>query len=98
MANREMTMEEIEAKRKEVTRDVIGGLVKCCVGTFFGAVAAHIIGGTNAPKIEKYMVIGGGLLLGAYAGEQTTNYIYTGYENFADKWKKIQENGGTANG
>ena len=90
MAN-ESSMVDIRNKRKEVTKEIIRGGIKMCVGAFFGAIAGYITKDSEMPKFTRYTTIAGGMIVGSMVGDNAANQACLALDQFAEKWTKIQE-------
>lgn len=81
---------EIQEKRWNVVKEVASGVVKFCVGAFFGATAAFITKDSQAPKIERYSIIAGGTLVGLYVGGQASDQMCLRIDSIADRMTRAQ--------
>lgn len=91
MANTEENKLAIREKRKEISKEVIKGGIKFCVGAFFGAIAAYITKDSDAPKFERYAAVAGGMIVGSFVGDQAGEQVCVGIDNFAERWSKIKK-------
>lgn len=90
MAN-ENSMVEIRNKRKEVTKEIIKGGIKMCVGAFFGAIAGYITKDSEMPKFTRYTTIAGGMIVGSMVGDNAANQACLALDQFAEKWARVHE-------
>lgn len=84
---KEMALRE---KRKDVTKEVVRGGVKFCVGAFFGALAGFITKDQNMPKFNRYSTIAGAMLVGSFVGDQAANGLCLSIDNFSEHWNQFQ--------
>ena len=82
---------QLRNKRKEVTKEIIKGGIKMCVGAFFGAIAGYITKDSEMPKFTRYTTIAGGMIVGSMVGDNAANQACLALDQFAEKWTKIQE-------
>jgi len=86
-----MNSNDIQEKKTNAAKEIVGGLIKFCVGAFFGATAAYITRDSNAPKIERYSIIAGGALTGLYVGGQYSNCVNLSIDSIADRMQRLQQ-------
>ncbi len=86
-----MNSNDIQEKKTNAVKEIVGGLIKFCVGAFFGATAAYITRDSNAPKIERYSIIAGGALTGLYVGGQYSNCVNLSIDSIADRMQRLQQ-------
>lgn len=84
-------MNELHDKRTNAVKEIASGVIKFCVGAFFGATAAYVTRDSTAPKIERYSIIAGGAMVGLYVGGQASDQICLSIDNISERMKKLQE-------
>lgn len=82
---------EIQEKKVNAAKNIIGGIIRFCVGAFFGAAAEYITRGSNAPKIERYSIIAGGTIAGLYVGGQYSECVNLSIDSIAERMKRVQQ-------
>lgn len=89
--NTEKNPNEIREKKISATKEIVGGIIKFCVGAFFGATAAYITRESTGPKIERYSIIAGGAMAGLYVGGQYSNCVNLSIDSIADRMQRMQQ-------
>lgn len=82
---------EIQEKKINAAKNIIGGVIRFCVGAFFGAAAEYITRGSNAPKIERYSIIAGGAITGLYVGGQYSDCMNLSIDSIAERMQRVQQ-------
>ena len=82
---------EIREKKVNATKEIVGGIIKFCVGAFFGATAAYITRDSTGPKIERYSIIAGGAMAGLYVGGQYSNCVNLQIDSIAERMQRMQQ-------
>ena len=82
---------DIQEKKTNAVKEIIGGLIKFAVGAFFGATAAYITKDSTAPKIERYSIIAGGAMTGLYIGGQYSNCVNLQIDSIAERMQRMQQ-------
>lgn len=83
--------EELNNKRRKAAKDIVRGIVKFCVGAFFGATAAYVTRESAAPKFERYSIVAGGTLVGLYVGDQVSDRFDLRIDNVFERMQRLQE-------
>jgi len=78
-------------KKLSIAKKIICGIAKICVGAFFGAVAADVTGRSGASKIEKYIAVAGGTILGSMISDQVSDYVGNGFDQLTSRYDEIEE-------
>ena len=91
MNGNERTSMELQEKRVNAAKEIIGGIIKFCVGAFFGATAAYITKDSTGPKIERYSIIAGGAMAGLYVGGQYSDCVNLRIDNIAERMQRLQQ-------
>jgi len=89
--NTEKNPTEIREKKINATKEIIGGIIKFCVGAFFGATAAYITRESTGPKIERYSIIAGGAMAGLYVGGQYSDCVNLQIDSIAERMQRMQQ-------
>ena len=89
--NTDKNTTEIQEKKVNAAKEIVGGIIKFCVGAFFGATAAYITRDSNGPKIERYSIIAGGALTGLYVGGQYSNCVNLSIDSIAERMQRMQQ-------
>jgi hypothetical protein len=89
--NTEKNSTEIREKKINATKEIIGGIIKFCVGAFFGATAAYITRESTGPKIERYSIIAGGAMAGLYVGGQYSDCVNLQIDSIAERMQRMQQ-------
>ena len=82
---------EIREKKINAAKEIVGGIIKFCVGAFFGATAAYITRDSTGPKIERYSIIAGGAMAGLYVGGQYSNCMNLTIDSIAERMQRMQQ-------
>ena len=82
---------EIQEKKVNAVKEIVGGVIKFCVGAFFGATAAYITRDSTGPKIERYSIIAGGAMAGLYVGGQYSNCVNLSIDSIAERMQRMQQ-------
>lgn len=90
MSQSERRPDEYYDKRANAAKEIAKGVIKFCVGAFFGATAAYVTRDFDAPKFERYSVIAGGTMVGLYIGGQASNQMCLTIDSIAERMKQIQ--------
>ena len=82
---------DIQEKKINAVKQIVGGLITFCVGAFFGATASYITKDSTAPKIERYSIIAGGALTGLYVGGQYSGCVNLQIDSIAERMQRMQQ-------
>lgn len=91
MSNNEKGNAEIQEKKVNAAKEIVGGIIKFCVGAFFGATAAYITRESTGPKIERYSIIAGGAMAGLYVGGQYSDRMNLTIDSIAERMQRMQQ-------
>lgn len=54
---------------------------KFCVSAFFSALSANTVGDEKGKKVEKYVAMAGGYLVGSMVGDKVSDYVCKGIDD-----------------
>lgn len=72
-------------------KDVVSLAVTGLIELFTGAVINHVVGDTDGGRLAKFGAKAGGVLLGLWIGDKTSDYICEEIDKYYEIAKDIKE-------
>lgn len=63
---------------------------KFCVSAFFSALSANAAGNEKGKKVEKYVAMTGGYLVGSMVGDKVSEYVCKGIDDIYAEYERLE--------